>query len=82
MTDEAKNSKFSHDLRNSLSVIYTNAQILEFMLDKPETQKELEIVRSIHEASKKMTALIKLHEEDTRQAKDPLGSSHIAEGDE
>ena len=63
MPNESQNNSFAHDLRNSLSAIYSYTQILELMLDTPTTQKELDIAKSIRESAKKMNELITLHEE-------------------
>ena len=63
MPKESDNSQFTHDLRNSLSAIYSYVQILELMLDSEATQKELEIAKSIGVSAKKMNDIIKAHEE-------------------
>ena len=63
---ESENNRFAHDLRNSLSAIYSYTQMLELLLDTPTTTKELDIARSINESAKKMNALIKAHEDTFR----------------
>ncbi len=63
MQNDSQNSRFAHDLRNSLSVIYSYTQMLEHMLDTKATQKELDIAKSIRASAKKMNALICSHEE-------------------
>ena len=62
MQKESENNRFAHDLRNSLSAIYSYTQMLELMLDTPSTQKERDIAKSICESAMQMNALIKAHE--------------------
>jgi light-regulated signal transduction histidine kinase (bacteriophytochrome) len=50
--------KFSHDLRNMMSAIYTYAQVLELSLEGTNMEKEMDIVRAINDSVKKMDALI------------------------
>ncbi len=38
----AQISKISHDLRNFLAVIYSNAQLLQLMLEKKKSSEEYE----------------------------------------
>lgn len=50
--------RFSHDLRNTLSVIFNYTQVLEMSLQKSGTEKDIEITKHIIESIKKMDALI------------------------
>lgn len=64
----------AHDLRNSLSSIYSYAQILELSLLKHDMQKEVLIAQNICESIKQMTQLI-----DKRV--DPVGHTYDSKQD-
>jgi len=50
--------RFAHNLRNSMSVIYGNTQILEEYLGKKEMKKELKMIDKILHEIRKMNSLI------------------------
>jgi signal transduction histidine kinase len=49
---------FSHDLRNLLSALSMNTQILELSLKQAGMEQELEIVQAIGDSVKKIEALL------------------------
>lgn len=50
--------QFAHDLRNVLSVIHSNAQILELTLAQPGLGKEQKIAEAIGRSARKMDTMI------------------------
>lgn len=51
-------AQLAHDLRNVLSVIYSNAQLLELLLEKTGSSEERQIARTVIESAENMNALI------------------------
>lgn len=51
-------SKFAHDMRNVLSIVFTNAQILELILEKAGSEDERKIAHAISESVAEMNAMI------------------------
>ena len=51
-------SKLAHDLRNVISVVYLNIQVLELRLGKLDLKKETEIAAEIKSEIQKLNLLI------------------------
>ncbi len=67
-TTREKISKISHDLRNSLAIVYSHAQLLQLMLEKKKNEEyntATELVGSIEQMqaalSQKMEELKSIH---------------------
>jgi len=51
-------AQLGHDLRNVLSVIYSNAQLLELLLEKAGLEGERQIAQTVIESAEDMNTLI------------------------
>lgn len=51
-------AQLGHDLRNVLSVIYSNAQLLELLLDKAGLHDEQQIAKTVVSSAEDMNTLI------------------------
>ncbi len=51
-------AQVGHDLRNALSVIYSNAQLLELLLEKAGMKEEREIAHAVVESAEQMNTII------------------------
>lgn len=51
-------AQLGHDLRNILSVIYSNAQLLELLLEKAGLHDERQIAKTVIESAEDMNTLI------------------------
>jgi signal transduction histidine kinase len=60
--------RFAHDLRNTLSAVYTYAQILRMSLDKPGSENELKLAKSIEESVQDVENLIRTRLDEHKKA--------------
>ena len=60
--------RFAHDLRNTLSAVYTYAQILRMSLDKPGSENELKLAKAIEESVQDVENLIRTRLDEHKKA--------------
>jgi signal transduction histidine kinase len=51
-------AQLGHDLRNVLSVIYSNAQLLELLLERAGMEEEREVAHTVVESAEDMNTII------------------------